>query len=301
MRGSERAGANMTIAACYVTPEGVVLGADSAASIMLDGGFHYFNYNQKVFEIGELGQGTLGLVTWGLGNLGAVSHRTLIGRLYDLLANKRPKTVKEVAERWIDLVWTEYDFLAKPCRDLNAKLPYDASGKPSDPRARTEQEEQLFGQLKRGLVLGFFLGGHLNPSRAPQAFSIAFDPLLAKPTPIQFPTWNFAGAPNMIKRLLFGFDEQMREQILNSGKWGGTPTELDTLLAKHQLTHPVLPIRDAIDFVHACISSTIKAMKFSSLAQVCGGPIEIAVITTDRRFRWVRHKEWDAAITEGDP
>jgi hypothetical protein len=33
----------------------------------------------------------------------------------------------------------------------------------------------------------------------------------------------------------------------------------------------------------------------------CGGPIEIAVITTDRRFRWVRHKDWDVAIAEGDP
>jgi hypothetical protein len=64
----------------------------------------------------------------------------------------------------------------------------------------------------------------------------------------------------------------------------------------------MLPIREAIDFVHACVSSTIKAMKFStSLAQICGGPIEIAVITTDRRFRWVRHKDWDVAIAEGDP
>jgi len=58
-------------------------------------------------------------------------------------------------------------------------------------------------------------------------------------------------------------------------------------------------MRDAIDFVHSCISSTIKTLKFSHLSQTCGGPIEIAVITTDRDFRWVRHKEWDAAIKEG--
>jgi hypothetical protein len=37
----------VTIAACYVTPEGVVLEADPTASLMLaPGGFHYFNYNQ---------------------------------------------------------------------------------------------------------------------------------------------------------------------------------------------------------------------------------------------------------------
>jgi hypothetical protein len=62
----------------------------------------------------------------------------------------------------------------------------------------------------------------------------------------------------------------------------------------------VLPIRDAVDFVHACIYSTIKALKFSNFSQICGGPIEIATITTDRQFRWVRHKPWDAALTEGD-
>ncbi len=57
-----------------------------------------------------------------------------------------------------------------------------------------------------------------------------------------------------------------------------------------------LPIREAIDWVHASIYATIKTMKFSHMAPVCGGPIEIAVITTDRQFRWVRHKSLDAAV-----
>lgn len=61
-----------------------------------------------------------------------------------------------------------------------------------------------------------------------------------------------------------------------------------------------LPMRDAIDYVHSAIYCTIKAMKFSMGPQVCGGPIEIGVITSDRRFRWVRHKPWDAAIEDGD-
>jgi hypothetical protein len=86
-----------------------------------------------------------------------------------------------------------------------------------------------------------------------------------------------------------------------SQQWTGTRAELDTLVSKHALGHPMLPIRDAIDFVHACVSITIKAFKFSSLSQICGGPIEIAVITTDRKFGWVRHKAWDAAIIEGEP
>jgi hypothetical protein len=36
--------------------------------------------------------------------------------------------------------------------------------------------------------------------------------------------------------------------------------------------------------------STIKAMKFSNFPQTCGGPIEIAVISSDRRFRWCQRR-----------
>ncbi len=93
----------MTIAACFVTPEGIVLGADSTASAMLTpGSFRYFNYNQKVFEIGDPGTGTLGIVTWGLGGLGELSYRTLIALLADDLKKKPAKTVTEAASRWVD-------------------------------------------------------------------------------------------------------------------------------------------------------------------------------------------------------
>jgi hypothetical protein len=129
---------------------------------------------------------------------------------------------------------------------------------------------------------------------------MAFQPLQGKPTPVKLAmTWSFWGAPNMIQRLIFGRDANLRDGLLASGKWSGTAADLDSFLSRYQLATPLLPIRDAIDFTHACIASTIKAMKFSNLPQICGGPIEIAVITTDRRFRWVHHKDWDAAIMEG--
>jgi hypothetical protein len=105
----------------------------------------------------------------------------------------------------------------------------------------------------------------------------------------------------MINRLIYGCDGELRQQILSSGHWTGTEADFDTIRGRFTLTHPILPIRDTIDFVYSCIFTTIKAMKFSNFSQICGGPIELAVITTDRRFRWVRHKDWDIAITEGMP
>jgi hypothetical protein len=120
------------------------------------------------------------------------------------------------------------------------------------------------------------------------------------PAPVQLPGGGFWGAPNFVERLIHGRDARLRGDFKASGKWSGTDAELDAVLNKHVLQHGPLPIRDAIDFVHTCIYSTIKAFKFSNLPQVCGGPIELAVVTTDRKFRWVQHKPWDAAVTYGD-
>ena len=90
-------------------------------------------------------------------------------------------------------------------------------------------------------------------------------------------------------------------EILNSGKWSGTEQDLLEIVGRGFLTPPSnLPIREAIDYLYAEIFTTIKAMKFSQLAPICGGPIEIAVITTDRPFRWVCHKELSRAITDSE-
>lgn len=77
----------MTIAACYVSAEGVVLGADSTSTVYVpgppgvEGNTHFFNLAQKVFEFGE--DSSIGIVTWGLGSLGDTSHRTVIAEVAD--------------------------------------------------------------------------------------------------------------------------------------------------------------------------------------------------------------------------
>lgn len=171
-----------------------------------------------------------------------------------------------------------------------------------DPAARTRDEETEFQSLRLNLVVGFCIAGYWQPNRDAAAFEIIFDPLANQPAQQALPPQSYKcwGAPNMIQRLIHGCDDTLKTALLNSGKWSGTSAELDSILGQQTLAHPMLPIRDAIDFVHACVYSTIKGMKFSNLFQICGGPIEIAVITSDRHFRWVRHKELDAAITEGE-
>lgn len=298
----------MTIAACYVSPEGVVLGADSTSTYAGQSGQqHYYNHAQKLFELSnDPERGTLGAVTWGLGGLQISSHRTLLAELADDIKANPPASVADVAERWSARFWAAYSDPNCPiapyialCKALDAKRTNDPNA-PADPNMRTAPEEQQLTTLKKTFTSGFCIGGYAPPTRKPAAFEIIFRPSLTdKPIPQPVPKMGFWGAPNMIQRLIMGGDDDLKNSLMESQKWTGTRAELDALVLQHTLAHPIIPIRDAIDFVHACIYSTIKAYKFSSLSQICGGPIELAVITTDRPFRWVRHKEWDAAIAAG--
>jgi hypothetical protein len=295
----------VTIAACFVTPEGVVLGADSTTTALTPAGPHYFNHSQKVFEIGD--GSTLGAVTWGLGGLVVSSHRALFALLADDLAKKKPSSVEEVAQRWTEQFWAAYTtssvvgLAIKQCRSLHQKKPYDAAANPPAPDARTESEETLYKAYKDNLVAGFCIGGYLPHDRVPAAFVVVFDPLKDKPAPAPVSGWGFWGAPNIVQRLIFGCDDNLKRALLDSKKWVGSTEELEALLEEQVLAHPIiLPIRDAADFIYSCIASTIKALKFSNMSQICGGPIEMAVISADRSFRWIRHKPWDSAISEGE-
>ena len=66
----------MTIAACYVSSEGVVLGVDSTSTMRAPGWpDRHYDYEQKLFELGE--KSTLAIAMWGIGALEPLSYRTI--------------------------------------------------------------------------------------------------------------------------------------------------------------------------------------------------------------------------------
>jgi hypothetical protein len=276
---------NMTIAACYLSPEGVVFGADSTTTL----GNHYYNHAQKIFEIGEAS--TLGVVIWGLGGLGEYSYRTLIHEFGRSLHAQPAPDVLDIANRFGQAFWSQFtQRMAQPIQRYQQLV---AQAQLSQTEA--QEKESLF----RTLSGGFCIGGNLHHDPTPRAFVISYNPAMqsanVQALPMHVPM--FWGQPNLIQRLAAGIDEELFRDILQSGRWNGTAQDLLNLVNQRRLAIPgVVPIREAIDWVHASLYSTIKAMKFSQLAPACGGPIEIAVITTDRTFRWVRHKTFDAAI-----
>ena len=293
----------MTIAACYVSPEGVVLGADSTSTYANGGADHYFNNGQKLFQIGE--SASLGVATWGLGGLDVTSYRRLFALLADDLATTPPTNVKEAADRWVVQFWAAYTASLAP-----VKAEYDAlalkgvhdPALPPDPAMRTETDEKRFAEIPEAFYVGFCLGGCVGNDRNPEAYAMDFNISQPSPTPDLLGRGAYLwGAPNMVMRQIRGYDLRLRDDILSSSSWTGTPADLDNILGQYAIGHSsTVPIREAIDFVYSCIFSTIKAIKFSSFSQICGGPIEIAVMTADRHFRWVRHKNLGSAIMEGE-
>lgn len=290
----------MTIAACYLSSEGVVFGADSTSTIFVAGSGpnasgveHHFNYAQKIFEIDE--GSTLGITMWGLGNLESLSYRTVIAQFADLLNRQPVQSMPDVAQRWNDFFWSIYS------KELGQILQRTQQllAQPS----RTEAEQLELDFLLQTFSGGFCLGGCLHHEHTPRAFEIVYGPHQTSAGPVQalmLGSPRFWGVPNLIERLLYGIDSGVADALLSSGKWQGTMDDLFAVVQPFFRGQPQhLPIREAIDWIHSSIHTTIKAMKFSHLPPVCGGSVEIAVITTDRSFRWVRHKRLDSAIVQG--
>ncbi len=292
----------MTIAACFLQPEGVILAADSTTTLIevspAGASMRYFPNGQKVFEIGR--KSSLGLVAWGCGSLKNVSHRTLIAEFDDELQRAPPPDLASVAAAWADHFWRAYARVFATELQLAQQL----AGAASDPSARTKRDV-----LVQMLSVGFCIGGRWRPSRSPGAHVVEFSPLNVgppTPQPLRVGALQFWGVRSLVNRLARGFDDDLVDELMASGKWTGTQQDLVDILGQKILRMPnTMPLRDAIELVHSMIDATIKAMKFSHLPPTCGGPIEVALITTDRKFRWVKHKPLNIAIggiaNERDP
>lgn len=252
----------------------------------------HFDYAQKVFQIGE--NGNLGITMWGLGNVRDTSYRTLIARFSDQLQTSPAASMVEIAQRWSDFFYAEYQLAYQTEAQRLAALETQAT--------RTLAEDDELDFLRYSFSGGFCIGGQCPADRTPRAFEVSYSlDQTCPPAPVEqgMSTAKFWGCPNLIERLLYGIDLEVLNAISKSPHWTGNQNDLMALILPNILGQPVnLPIREAIDWVHASIYCTIKTMKFSHLAPVCGGPIEIAVITTDRPFRWVEHKSLDAAYAK---
>jgi len=224
-------GSVVTIAACYLSSEGVVFGADSTSTMFVagpgpggvGGSDHHFNFAQKIFQIGN--DSSMAMAMWGLGNLAEVSYRTLIASFADQLLAQPPASMQDVADRWNVYFWQAFTTHLAPVYQRVQTL--------FGQQVRTIDEENELHFLVRAFSGGFCLGGNLINDRTPSAFEIRYDPTqaAAQPvTPLPIGSSNFWGCPNLIERLIYGIDDGVFNAIAQSANWHGTPDELVALI-----------------------------------------------------------------------
>lgn len=265
----------MSIAAAYRVSEGVVLGADSSTIIQArkpdgTGGIaQILTHSQKVFEVGD--KSRMGICTWGAGSIGDISHRTIVARLADKVNNET--TIEDAANELANIV---------------------------EPAVK-----------EKGIdFVGYYLGGWNPESHEPVCSRIEIKQDLKKIEPLSLGLCNFSGKPIFFQRVFRGFDPQLQHNLRDELKRALSdtlPENFDAVFneAFNKISVPLaipgfpdLPIREAIDFVYSYLHITVKAEKFKFGPPTCGGPIEIGFISTDRLFRWVRHKPFYSAIAE---
>jgi hypothetical protein len=264
----------MTIAAAYLVSDGIVLGADSSTTVQVTtqsgpGVVQLLTHSQKVFEVGT--NSRIGVCTWGAGSIGKLSHRTIIARLADTINDET--IVKDAAETLVKIVEPEFK--------------------------------------KEGVdFVGYYIGGWDPGTHEPACFHIAIDKESSKVTPLALGLCSFSGNASFFNRVFRGFDPRLPVDLkvkLKALLPDKIQKEFDDIFSKSfdEVSLPLvtagfqdLPIREAIDFIYSYLHITVKAEKFKYGPPSCGGPIEVGFISTDRRFRWVRHKPFYSAITE---
>jgi hypothetical protein len=271
----------MTIAISLKVNDGVVLAADSASTLMIQGptgqsgvGQVYNNANKIV----NLCKGLpIGAITWGQGAIGQSSTSTLLKDLRKRLAGSakgyeewaiEPEsyTIADVAARLRNFMFEE---------NYNPAF-RDWAQKPS---------------------LGFIVAGY-SASGAPDEYKVeikngACDP----PTEVRKSgecgvTWN--GEPEAIHRLLFGFSPHLAGVLKNQLQVPPEQIGPTLEILRRALTAPLIadamPIQDAIDLAEFLVDLTERFSRFTPGAPTVGGPIEIAAITKHEGFKWAKRK-----------
>lgn len=267
----------MTIALAIKVHDGIVLASDSASTVMHDNFSiaNIYNNSNKIVNLDK--RLPIGLMTWGLGNIGQQSIATLAKDLRMRFMGKNP----EYPEWKID----------REAYDLGevAEL------------TKTFFHDELLSQqvnIDQGLApeLGVLVAGFSAVDSSARMYSIHTNGLACEgPLPevdgVSGATW--FGQPEAITRLLLGFSTDTENALIRLGVSDeDAPRYVEELKSQVSTSfiQPPMPIQDAVDFAEFLVDTTIKYTKYSPGYNTVGGPIELAAITRHEGFKWVKRK-----------
>lgn len=271
----------MTIAIALKVGDGVVLGADSASSLMATGGIANVYFNAE--KVSNLRKGLpIGMVTYGLGGLAGRSITSLAKDLRQRFSDRDNAwhldsgtyTMELVANRVREFFYTE--LYAIELRDAIAA-------------AANDPTIQLPG-------MGFLIAGFSGASDKAEVWVVEVDNQgNCDPPYLQWDensagviTWR--GVTESLDRLLTGMTEAAFNRLVGAGVAPDAAYQI--LMQFAPLANAAMPIQDAIDLVNYLARVACGYVRFVPGAPTVAGPIDVAAITKHERFRWVRRKHY---------
>lgn len=273
----------MSVVVVVKVSEGLVLGADSAATLhgqIVDPQGHvqegvlktYFNA-RKLLQIGDY---PIGVLTWGTAFIGLRTIESIVREWeyresWQFKAGHKEKhgglyTVEDCADSlkaYLTKVYTaEYNTNEKPI------LGFVVAG---------YSQDKFFPEIWR-FILPIDIDGEIHNQRPDKDGKPDFGA-------------HWFGETDAIVRLHFGRDERVAS--IMAEKYGLDPTEVMELLRplEYQIPFAVMPLQDAIEYTNYVLNVVIGRYRFVIGPESCGGQIEIAAIT-QRQFSWISRKRW---------
>jgi hypothetical protein len=234
----------MTIAICLKVGDGVVLGADSASTLMSTGGVA--NVYFKAEKIINLRKGLpIGAVTYGLGGLGG---RSITSLAKDLRARLSPGGDWELSSTYA---------LERVAARVREYFYEDLYLREYPPGSHAEYP-----------AMGFTIAGYSGGAAHPEVWSVEVDDGGNCPPPdLVFEQGlsgvvQWKGQPEALFRLLAGYSDAAHDRLIAAGL---DPTDaMNLLMSWNPLATPGMPIQDAIDLVQYLADVTVGYVRFSS-------------------------------------
>jgi hypothetical protein len=282
----------MTIALVVAVNDGMVLAADSAASLVASdpatgklGVAKVYNNANKIFNLCK--GSPIGAFTYGAGSIGNAAISTIAKDFRAVLKTRTPigpsgwvfdpgkYTVEEVAVALRQFVY----------EDLYVPAFAAAPSKPA---------------------LGLNVAGYSSGAAGAEMWQVFVNETGACAAPQCIIQSNesgkigFWGQPEALKRLVFGFGDGLGAALTSIGLPAkDVPAAIAAIRPQLEvdLVASAMPIQDAIDLARYLVYVTTMWSHFAPGPETVGGPTEVAAITKHEGFKWVARKHyWDAAL-----
>jgi len=283
----------MSICVSVKVSEGLVLASDSTTAVQgwtekTSGKPSILKTYEHVRKLSQIKDYPIGTLTWGTGLLGARSVESLIKEYEHTLSSlkEEQEKIKEKRVRGDDISNEQYKYDVREI--ANGLLKHILKFYNTHFIKQSVKEQPHLGILVSGYSSGKFFPEQwlINLPISSDIEEVRKD-INGKPS---FGA-NWYGLTDAIIRLHWGRDDAAINILANNFKV--EPKEISEMLDKlqYQVIFDGMPLQDAIDYAVYLVNVVIGRFRFVIGVPLCGGDIDVAVITPGD-FIWIQRKSW---------